>query len=381
MTIESDVIDLLDDGRVRPALAIAECLPQHKAASVFATVSSMAGKSALVKVPGKGFTLPRHAPADAVGPDWAAPNIAPFTRVLLYVRRHQPVKRSTVARVLKNHVADVGRVITECIGIGHVHQIGDMLREGEDPRRAKVMGESSTGSALSASEVETAAVVDGGENVLLADAIQKIDELFANGEMGAAEQREARNGIDVGLVNDAVMKRAALLFGSDYDAGVLEPMPQTGEPDEVAAKAQAMQAALNSLEKVVEPFDAEGLVRWCDECATALLTSEMDNDGRCLKCGHEPRVTPWSGISTKAILDDSHAIDQEPAMPDVPDDAIPLMRTGNRKARDTSQDERHAQGMADVEFDYLHNGLRIVIAGPRDRALSFINHLLLKMRF
>lgn len=68
-------------------------------------------------------------------------------------------------------------------------------------------------------------------------------------------------------------------------------------------------------------------------------------------------------------------------MPDVPDDAIPLMRTGNRKARDTSQDERHAQGMADVEFDYLHNGLRIVIAGPRDRALSFINHLLLKMRF
>lgn len=52
-----------------------------------------------------------------------------------------------------------------------------------------------------------------------------------------------------------------------------------------------------------------------------------------------------------------------------------LMADPSRAARDTSQDARYAQGKADIEFDYLHDGVRIVVAGPRNQALKIVRHI------
>lgn len=133
MTIETDIIAVLEERRPRMAIDIARALPAHNSGSVIAVCSAMVKRGALVKV-GAKLDLPPadHKPVDPAS--WKAEGLAPFQRVKAYIERHGPVKRHALLTMLIACGVENGAdVLWEMIREGDIHAENDRFRLGPHP--------------------------------------------------------------------------------------------------------------------------------------------------------------------------------------------------------------------------------------------------------
>ena len=134
MTIETDIIAVLEERRPRMPIDIAAALSHHNRGSVLAVCSTMAKRGALVKV-GAKLDLP---PADSPPVDptpWKADGLAPFQRVKLFLESRGASKRHALLLMLNSCGVEAGKnVLADMIRDGDIHSTGDRYCLGPSPR-------------------------------------------------------------------------------------------------------------------------------------------------------------------------------------------------------------------------------------------------------